>query len=223
MQQRMMRGAKRALAMAAVCLLAVASACTGPKLAADSFDDFCTRVIREMVGEDYVTIHFFFDDPDALGLGDVAPTFGRYTAEADEEEAERSAAMIRDLMRYDRDTLSQSQKKTYDLLLWTLQSAVPAAPMYYENPNAPNFGWQAQIQISLAELALDTEEDVENYLALLSDMPRYAGAAYSSPSAPGPSPPCRLCARQTTAAECSPPRPAKTFRILRSPVPLARR
>ena len=175
MQQRMMRGAKRALAMAAaVCLLAVASACTGPKLAADSFDDFCTRVIREMVGEDYVTIHFFFDDPDALGLGDVAPTFGRYTAEADEEEAERSAAMIRDLMRYDRDTLSQSQKKTYDLLLWTLQSAVPAAPMYYENPNAPNFGWQAQIQISLAELALDTEEDVENYLALLSDMPRYA-------------------------------------------------
>ena len=174
MQQRMMRGAKRALAMAAVCLLAVASACTGPKLAADSFDDFCTRVIREMVGEDYVTIHFFFDDPDALGLGDVAPTFGRYTAEADEEEAERSAAMIRDLMRYDRDTLSQSQQKTYDLLLWTLQSAVPAAPMYYENPNAPNFGWQAQIQISLAELALDTEEDVENYLALLSDMPRYA-------------------------------------------------
>ena len=82
------------------------------------------------------------------GVGDVAPTFGRYTAEADEEEAERSAAMIRDLMRYDRDTLSQSQKKTYDLLLWTLQSAVPAAPMYYENPNAPNYGRQAQIHIS---------------------------------------------------------------------------
>lgn len=177
MQQRMKRGAKRALAMAVtVCLLVMASACTEPKLAADSFDDFCTRVIREMVGEDYVTIHFFFDDPDALGLGDVAPTFGRYTAEVDEEEAERSAAMIRDLMRYDRDTLSESQQKTYDLLLWTLQSAVPAAPMYYENPNAPNFGWQAQIQISLAELALDTEQDVENYLALLSDMPRYAEA-----------------------------------------------
>ena len=96
MQQRMKRGAKRALAMAVtVCLLVMASACTEPKLAADSFDDFCTRVIREMVGEDYVTIHFFFDDPDALGLGDVAPTFGRYTAEVDEEEAERSAAMIR--------------------------------------------------------------------------------------------------------------------------------
>ena len=94
MQQRMKRGAKRALAMAVtVCLLVMASACTEPKLAADSFDDFCTRVIREMVGEDYVTIHFFFDDPDALGLGDVAPTFGRYTAEVDEEEAERSAAM----------------------------------------------------------------------------------------------------------------------------------
>ena len=64
MQQRMKRGAKRALAMAVtVCLLVMASACTEPKLAADSFDDFCTRVIREMVGEDYVTIHFFFDDP----------------------------------------------------------------------------------------------------------------------------------------------------------------
>lgn len=48
-----------------------------------------------------------------------------------------------------------------------------AAPMYYENPNAPNFGWQAQIQISLAELALDTEQDVENYLGAAQ---RYASA-----------------------------------------------
>lgn len=175
MRQRIRQRAKRMLALVmAAGLLAVSSACAGPRLTADSFDAYCTRVIREMVGEDYLTIHAFFNDPDALGLGEVPPTFGRYAAQAGEEEAAQSAALIRDLMRYDRETLSQSQQRTYDLLLWTLQSAVPAAPAYYDNPNAPNFGWQAQIQISLAELALDTEEDVENYLTLLSDMPRYA-------------------------------------------------
>ncbi len=178
MQQRMVRRAKRVLAMAmAVCVWAAASACAGPKLTADSFDAYCTRVLKQMIGEDYLTLHFFFDDPEAAGLEALPPTFGHYTAQTEEQaekEAKENAEIIQTLMQYDRETLSESQQKTYDLLLWTLQSTVPAAPAYYDNPNAPNFGWQAQIQISLAELALDTEEDVENYLALLSDMPRYA-------------------------------------------------
>ena len=53
MQQRMVRRAKRVLAMAmAVCVWAAASACAGPKPTAESFDAYCTRVLEQMIGED---------------------------------------------------------------------------------------------------------------------------------------------------------------------------
>ena len=176
--KRIYRNGKRiGTAILALMLMVCASACAGPKLSADTFDDYCTSVIQTIMDDGYLNIHFFFANPEAVGLGDVEPTFGHYVPQSEEDKEElsrKNAEVISGLMRYDRDSLSESQKKTYDILLYSLQNSFPGIPDYYDNPNAPNYGWQAQIQISLAELDLHTQEDVDNYLLLLADMPRYA-------------------------------------------------
>lgn len=54
--------------------------------------------------------------------------------------------------------------------------ALAGYDLYYD-PVSPLFGVQSQLPVMLVEYTLRTPQDVEDYLALLEDMPRYFGLA----------------------------------------------
>lgn len=160
---------KAAAAVLALCMMWTMAGCA-PKQEPLSFDAFADQTMHVILNDDYVTIRHFFKDPEAAGFTELKPTFGHVK----EEAAKTNQELAAQLAKFDRSKLDQNQQTTYDLLAWTLETSIALEEMdYYANPNAPNFGWQAQIQTTLAELELADKEQVEEYLTLLNDMPRY--------------------------------------------------
>ena len=75
---------------------------------------------------------------------------------------------------FSREELSDSNRLTYDILSYQLekQAALLNFP-YYEEILSPTLGTQAQLPILLAEYTFRSEQDIENYISLLSTMDAY--------------------------------------------------
>lgn len=166
---------KSAALMLALCTVMTMCACGAGPDKTLAFDDYAAEMLRFLFENDYVSRELYFKDPEAAGLGDVKPTFGiaYLSKEKQREYLKKLRRLIVQLDAYDRQTLTDTQRKTYDLIAMTLETQSPVENSYTENPIAPNFGWQAQMPALLAELSFDDKAEVENYLTLLCDMPRY--------------------------------------------------
>ena len=163
------RFSKAAAAVLALCMMWTMAACA-PKEKAVSFESFTEQAVHALMQDDYVSIRYFYKDPKAAGFTEMTPTFGHVQAESNETDKE----LLAQLAKFDRTKLDKNQQMTYDLMQWVLENSIASEGMdYYANPNAPNYGWQAQIQNTLAELELADKTQVEEYLTLLADMPRY--------------------------------------------------
>lgn len=70
--------------------------------------------------------------------------------------------------------MSASQQLTYDIFLDYLNTELDASSLVlYDEPLGPSLGIQAQLSILLAEYPLRTKGDIEDYLALLTQLPDY--------------------------------------------------
>ena len=178
---------KSAALMLALCTVMTMCACGARPDKTLAFDDYAAEMLRFLFENDYVSRELYFKDPEAVGLGDVKPTFGiaYLSKEQQNEYLKKLRRLIVQLDAYDRQTLTDTQRKTYDLIAMTLETQSPVGNGYTENPIAPNFGWQAQMPALLAELSFDDKAEVENYLTLLCDMPRYVEEAFAGTKGAG--------------------------------------
>lgn len=115
-------------------------------------------------------------DPARFGLEtlSVPMGWGDYSGASCAENAETSAAQLRRLEEIDRSLLDEKGQLNYDVLHQYLSLAESGAPFdYYEEPLAPQFGIQTALPNTLQLFELRSAEDVEAYLALVADTPRY--------------------------------------------------
>ncbi len=134
-----------------------------------TFAQFIDELFKESVSSDTVTLHSYLQNPAEYGITDYDITLGRYDLD-DLDGTADITENINKLKSFNRDTLSEKQKITYDQLLKYLETQLEFCDLYmFDTCLSPTIGLQVQLPIIFAEYSFNAEKDVKEYLQLLQD------------------------------------------------------
>ena len=140
----------------------------------EAFQDICRRFFEETVTQDYLTLRFTLQDPEAFGISSIPVTFGPISSESLKEEIRYEKETLQQLQELDPSRLSGKDQITWEVLTESLSRdlAFEGPELYYE-PLLPTVGIQVELPVLLSEFSFYTEGDIEDYLTLLSDYDAY--------------------------------------------------
>lgn len=136
---------------------------------------------------DTVSLHYTVADPASFGLSDHIVSLGTFS-NSDTDSDSKSATdyssksdanisvsdYLSALEKIDRSTLSEAEKTDYDVLKDYLSTQNRLLDYeYYSDPLSALNGLQCELPILLAEYDFRNQNDIDEYLALLKDFPRY--------------------------------------------------
>lgn len=140
------------------------------------FDVFTRNLMTDYITSSGINLHYNLADPKARGISWFPATFGDYSIEALEKGTEETLELQRSLRSFPYKKLSESQQLVYEILDSSFTTDLTAKGLeLYAEPISSMVGVQAQLPILLAEYAFYSEEDVENYLNLLSTIDEFYG------------------------------------------------
>jgi uncharacterized protein (DUF885 family) len=146
--------------------------------AAEAFDELDLEVFRWYATTDGYSYHMFVDDPAQFGIdpSTVTMTLGEFTEEDSRRLGLEAGVYLEQLNQIDRDQLPEETQFSYDVLQQILTDfAEETSYDYYYEPLTEYSGFQANLPLSFALFELKNIQDVEDYLTLLADVPRYMG------------------------------------------------
>lgn len=145
--------------------------------AQSDFETFCSELFKkEMESFSTLDLHYTLLHPETYGIDAGDPTLGTYKLSELMKNHRDLHELKKQLSDFEPDTLSVNQQILYDSLAEMADTALLAEGLeLYEQPLAPTIGIQAQLPILLAEYSFHSVRDVEDYLALLSQMDSYYG------------------------------------------------
>ena len=171
---------KHLLAAGGIFTAAAAAACLllfTPCVSIDSterLNELTDRFFRQEVCASTLNLHYTLADPKSRGIDDYPVRLGSLSPESVEEDRLLTENFRAALLDIDRSCLSAKDQFTYDVLDYTLETALEGYTWYYyQEPLSPSLGIQAQLPILLAEYAFYSEQDVTDYLTLLSQTGDY--------------------------------------------------
>ncbi len=154
-------------------LLFAALLCYLPLSSQSRFDKFCDRFFQEEITSNSLTLHYTLEDPERYGIFPDKVTLGSYELNESERKSRLSKNLFQ-LQTISKNALNENSQFTYDLLQYTLQTEREGLDyLLLKEPLVPSVGIQSQLPILLAEYAFYEEEDVTDYLQLLSCIPSY--------------------------------------------------
>ncbi|MGN0334677.1 MAG: DUF885 domain-containing protein [Lachnospiraceae bacterium] len=134
---------------------------------------FCDEIFREDLASNTLTMHYMLKHPEDFQIDTSAVTLGSFETDAKERQLWLQDRLDR-LRSFPRFLLNEENTVTGDLLEYTLRTQLEGIPYtLYDEPLTPSIGIQSQLPVLLAEYAFDSTSDIETYLLLLSDFPRY--------------------------------------------------
>lgn len=138
------------------------------------FDDFLESLFVDSANSNTLNLHFYLADPEAYGITPGPVTLGEFGYE-DKELSARSIQECRNyLARYSRDIMDRDQKIAADILEVYLDNSEQDLEFdYYYEPFKPGMGVHVSLPYSLAEYKFYDEQDVEDYLELLTQLEEY--------------------------------------------------
>lgn len=130
---------------------------------------FCS----EMTGNT-LNLHYTLAGPEDYDIHPEEVSLGDASAAARKKSGAVLENYYNTLRQFNRSSLTEKHQLTYDVFLDYLETELSGASMYlYDEPLSPTLGIQAQLPILLAEYTFRTKGDIEDYLALLSQVPDY--------------------------------------------------
>lgn len=138
------------------------------------FEELCNTLFLKELSEDGLSLHYTLSSPESYGFTEVVNVLPSYDKTHSLADYHTLVHTIDSLKEIHRDALSESNQRTYDILLGYLEREKEAYTyLYYDEPLSPTSGMQNQLPILLAEYAFDDVTDIENYLNLLQSVPAY--------------------------------------------------
>ena len=143
-------------------------------LANRSFVDFTEEMFLSEIQGNTLNLHYTLAEPESFGITDYPVTLGT----VDAQEAASSYVVLENyqeqLGQICRHCLSDDNQLTYDVFEAYLDTQQMGKDFYlYEEPLGPTIGVQAQLPVLLAEYTFRDEQDVTDYLKLISQMDSY--------------------------------------------------
>ena len=142
------------------------------------FEAIDLEIFISAVTSDGLSYHQYVIDSEFFGIdeADVERGWGELTREADRAGYAENREILAKLNSIDREQLSDMNKLAYDNLLKCIElSNVSEDYYYYGEPLTTLNGEHTMIPLMMVLYEINAAEDVENYLYLLEDTPRYIG------------------------------------------------
>lgn len=114
-------------------------------------------------------------DPAYFGIdrADVQPGWGDFTYEAHIQSMEDARDILAELAAIDRDSLSEANRRAYDVIKREFEVDLMYEDYYYyDEPLTPINGMHTILPLSLFLFNIRSLEDVEDYLLLVGDLSR---------------------------------------------------
>ncbi len=145
----------------------------------EAFDALDREVFCWYATSDGYAFHMFIAKPDSYGIDPTAVkmTLGEFTEEDSTRMCGEAAVYLERLKQLNREELPQEKQFSYDVLQQILEDLALDVKEYaymYE-PLTEYSGIHSNLPISFALFEFDNVQDVEDYLTLLADVPRYMG------------------------------------------------
>ena len=138
------------------------------------FERFTEKVFREEMNSNTLNRHYMVADPASYKLDTKNVSLGNGSLGARKKACAAAENDLNTLKNFDYEKLSEKHRLTYDLFRDCLETELNgSAYLLYDEPLGPTLGIQAQLPVLLAEYAFRTKGDIEDYLALLSQIPDY--------------------------------------------------
>ncbi|MEN6635947.1 MAG: DUF885 family protein [Clostridiaceae bacterium] len=135
-------------------------------------------VFRWYATSDGYSFHMFIDDPKNFGIdrANVKMSLGEFTEEDTARMTKEAGVYLEQLNAIDREQIKPESQFSYDVLNEFLNDyAAENKFEYYYEPLTEYSGLHSNMPLSFALFELKNVQDVEDYLTLLADMPRYMG------------------------------------------------
>jgi len=138
------------------------------------FSNYCYRLFQTEMSSDTLTMHYTLQNPASYGIYSYEPVLPVYSARSEATRFARMENALASLRKINAAHLSEANEHFYPLLehYISLQYSLSQYP-YYREPLSPARGMQTQLPLLLAEYRFNGEQDVRDYLALLSQYDAY--------------------------------------------------
>lgn len=145
-----------------------------PKKVQDRFDEFANEIFRTELINSPLSLNSIVRHPENYGIEIPEMTLGEFS----ETTLKASNAEVKltkeELAAFDMALLTSDQLFTYKMLSDFLDTELLSEGLeLYTQSLSATIGTQAQLPIIFAEYAFSDKTDVENYLALLTDIDTY--------------------------------------------------
>ena len=139
-----------------------------------SFEAFTNDLFQSEITTNTINLHYTLADPKKYGIDDYPITFGTLSSSEMEKSSESIQTYYDTLQSFNFEELSKENQVTYDILSMYFENELGSKDLklFYECLS-PTIGTQAQLPILLAEYAFYHEDDIKDYLALLSTLDTY--------------------------------------------------
>lgn len=138
------------------------------------FDDFLLEEFKEAISEDTLSLHYTLVNPSTYGIELKEISLGTLGLDTIEEDNKEFYKTKEKLNSFDRRKLNPSQQNDYDLFKAYLELNESFIGLeYYGALFAPSSGLVNAIITNFSEYRFYDEQDIETYLFLLLDVPRY--------------------------------------------------
>lgn len=144
----------------------------------EAFETYVQNEFRSSLEQDFIGLHFTLKDPSSYGITKPKPVFPPLTEEYNRKTIEELRKSQEQLLSLDSSLLTKKQQLLYETLSrYLTQQLALSEYSRFINLLSADKGVSSQLPITLSEFAFYSEQDVKDYLALLTQVPSYFSQA----------------------------------------------
>lgn len=134
-----------------------------------TFESFTKDLFFEEIAANTINLHFSVENPADLGISDYEISLGDFSKESRDSSSTYLKETLSEVLSYNYDLLSVENQLTYDALVDYLNTELSLSKYdLYQEPLSYSGGSQMQLPILFAEYELTSEQDLKDYLELIS-------------------------------------------------------
>ena len=151
-------------------LLCVLTGCNRAK----SFEEFTENLFLEEITTNTINLHYTLESPKDYGISKYDISLGDFSKKAREDHYKSLQETKLTLLTYPYLSLSQEEQLTYDILSDYVDTQISLYPYeLYSEPLSAYNGLHTKLPILFAEYEFQSEQDIKDYLKLLSLTHKY--------------------------------------------------
>jgi len=143
---------------------------------AREFDRFTESMFQSELASNTLNLHYTLAEPEKYGIIDYPVTYGgsAQVSLVPSDTGSTPADYLEQLSSISYNALSSDDQLTYDILLTALSCEADSSKYaLYQEPLGPTIGVQAQLPVLLSEYSFYDEDDITDYLELISQTDSY--------------------------------------------------